>query len=111
MIDYLGLNATLYEWADSYDSKDWVRHSSIYEPHLKSASLPLRRLMSSLCSEKGKRMAGVLTFWPFLQIDYRSFLDKLWEAMPAEEYLQMVSDQSVLGNPLLRTQHLIGGTR
>lgn len=46
-----------------------------------------------------------------LQIDYRSFLDKLWEAMPASEYLAMISDPHVLGNPLLRTQHFIGGTR
>ena len=45
------------------------------------------------------------------QIDYRSFLDKLWEAMPAEEYIGMISDKAVLGNPLLRTQHFIGGTR
>ncbi len=45
------------------------------------------------------------------QIDYRSFLDKLWEAMPAEEFIAMISDKAVLGNPLLMTQHFIGGTR
>ncbi len=45
------------------------------------------------------------------QIDYRSFLDKLWEAMPADEFIAMISDKAVLGNPLLRTQHFIGGTR
>ena len=43
------------------------------------------------------------------QIDYRSFLNKIWEAMPAEEFIGMISDKSVLGNPLLRTQHFIGG--
>ena len=47
----------------------------------------------------------------FGQIDYRSFLDKIWEAMPADEYLAMISDKSVLGNPVLRTQHFIGATR
>lgn len=31
--------------------------------------------------------------------------------MPAEEFLAMISDKSVLGNPLLRTQHFIGGSR
>jgi scytalone dehydratase len=77
--DYLGLTAALYEWAESYDSKDWDR---------------LRRCIA-----------------PDLRIDYRSFLDKLWEAMPAEEYIAMISDKHVLGNPLLRTQHFIGGTR
>lgn len=45
------------------------------------------------------------------QIDYRSFLNKLWEAMPAEEYISMISDQHVLGDPLLCTQHFVGSTR
>lgn len=45
------------------------------------------------------------------QIDYRSFLDKIWPAMPAEEFIAMISDKAVLGNPLLRTQHFIGGSR
>ena len=31
--------------------------------------------------------------------------------MPAEEFIAMVSDYKVLGNPRLRTQHFIGGTR
>ncbi|KUI64871.1 Scytalone dehydratase [Cytospora mali] len=77
--DYLGLNAALFEWADSYDAKDWERLSKCIAPTLR--------------------------------IDYRSFLDKLWPAMPADEYIAMISDQSVLGNPLLRTQHFIGGSR
>lgn len=45
------------------------------------------------------------------QIDYRAFLDKLWPAMPAEEFIAMISDPTMLGNPLLRTQHFIGGSR
>ena len=48
---------------------------------------------------------------PTLRIDYRSFLNKLWEAMPADEYVAMASDPNVLGDPLLMTQHFIGGTR
>ncbi|KAK6087765.1 scytalone dehydratase [Seiridium cupressi] len=48
---------------------------------------------------------------PTLRIDYRSFLDKIWEAMPAEEFIAMISDESVLGDPLLMTQHFIGGTK
>ena len=31
--------------------------------------------------------------------------------MPAEEFIGMISDKSVLGNPLLKTQHFIGGTK
>ncbi|KAH8753348.1 scytalone dehydratase [Diaporthe sp. PMI_573] len=77
--DYLGLNAALFEWADSYDSKDW------------------------------KRLSRCIA--PTLRIDYRSFLDKMWPAMPAEEFIAMISDNAVLGNPLLRTQHFVGGSR
>lgn len=46
-----------------------------------------------------------------IQIDYRSFLNKIWEAMPLDEYVKMASDQKVLGNPLLKTQHFCGGSR
>jgi scytalone dehydratase len=46
-----------------------------------------------------------------LQVDYRSFLGKLWEAMPADEYLAMASNPDVLGDPLLMTQHFIGASR
>jgi len=77
--DYLGLNACLYEWADSYDSKDW------------------------------KRLEKCIA--PTLRIDYRSFLGKLWEAMPAEEFLAMISDQKVLGDKNLMTQHFIGASK
>ncbi|TQN67802.1 Scytalone dehydratase [Colletotrichum shisoi] len=77
--DFLGISTAVFEWADSYDSKDWDR---------------LRKCIA-----------------PELRIDYRSFLDKIWEAMPAEEFISMISDNSVLGNPLLKTQHFIGGTR
>jgi scytalone dehydratase len=33
--DYLGLNAALYEWADSYDSKDWDRLRKCIAPTLR----------------------------------------------------------------------------
>ncbi|KAK0637420.1 Scytalone dehydratase [Bombardia bombarda] len=75
--EYLGVTEAAFEWADSYDSKDWER---------------LKKCIA-----------------PTLRIDYRSFLNKLWESMPADEFITMVSDPSVLGSPLLRTQHFIGG--
>lgn len=31
--------------------------------------------------------------------------------MPAEEFVKMASDPNVLGDPLLKTQHFIGGTK
>ena len=46
-----------------------------------------------------------------MRVDYRSFLDKLWEALPADEYVAMASDPHVLGDPLLKTQHFIGSSR
>jgi len=75
--EYIGCTEAAFEWADSYDSKDWDR---------------LRKCIA-----------------PTLRIDYRSFLNKLWEAMPADDFIAMISDKSVLGNPLLRTQHFFGG--
>jgi len=45
------------------------------------------------------------------KVDYTSFLNKKWDAMPAEEYMKMASDPKVLGNPLLKTQHFVGCTR
>lgn len=77
--DYLGLNAALFEWAESYDSKNWAR---------------LRACVA-----------------PTMRIDYRSFLDKIWEALPADEYVAMASDPHVLGDPLLKTQHFIGSSK
>ena len=48
---------------------------------------------------------------PTLRVDYRSFLNKLWEALPADEYVAMASDPHVLGDPLLKTQHFVGASR
>lgn len=46
-----------------------------------------------------------------MRIDYRSFLDKFWDAMPATDYVAMASDPTVLGDPLLKTQHFIGSSK
>lgn len=46
-----------------------------------------------------------------MRVDYRSFLNKIWEALPAAEYVAMASDPHVLGNPLLKTQHFIGSSK
>lgn len=48
---------------------------------------------------------------PLKQIDYRDVLGKLWESMPAADYVAMISSPAVLGNPLLRTQHFVGATK
>jgi hypothetical protein len=33
--DYLGLNHALFEWADSYDAKDWDRLRKVIAPTLR----------------------------------------------------------------------------
>lgn len=48
---------------------------------------------------------------PTMRVDYRSFLDKMWEALPADEYVAMASDPHVLGDPLLKTQHFVGSSK
>ena len=48
---------------------------------------------------------------PTLRIDYRSFLNKLWEAMPAKDFLAMASNPDVLGDKTLRTQHFCGASK
>jgi len=77
--DYLGLTTAVFEWADSYDSKDWDRLSKCIAPTL--------------------------------IVDYRSFLNKKWDALPAAEFVAMASSPTVLGDPLLKTQHFIGASR
>ncbi|KAI8944913.1 Scytalone dehydratase [Xylaria longipes] len=77
--DVSGCEAALFEWAESYDTKDWER---------------LRKCLA-----------------PTLRVDYRSFLDKLWEEMPAEELVGLASNPNFLGNPLLKTQHFVGLSR
>lgn len=77
--DYQGCLNAYFEWADSYDTKDWDRLSKIIAPTLR--------------------------------IDYRSFLNKIWEAMPAKDFLAMASDPTVLGDKTLKTQHFCGASK
>ncbi|KAI1810483.1 putative scytalone dehydratase [Poronia punctata] len=77
--DVLGCQTALYEWAESYDTKDW------------------------------DRLAKCIA--PVLHIDYRSFMGKEWEEMPASEFLAMASDEKFLGNKRIKTQHFVGATK
>merc|ERR1739840_44055 len=77
--DYQGVLTAYFEWADSYDSKDW------------------------------KRLEKIIA--PTLRIDYRSFLNKIWEAMPADEFIGMISSPLVLGDKTLMTQHFCGASK
>lgn len=93
--DVMGCQTAVYEWADSYDSK--------------VCCLSYIPFDGADNRQDWDRLRKCIA--PTLRIDYRSFLDKIWEEMPAEEFVTMASDPNVLGNPLLKTQHFIGGTR
>ncbi|KAF2133648.1 putative scytalone dehydratase [Dothidotthia symphoricarpi CBS 119687] len=77
--DVLGCQAAMFEWTESYDSKDWARLAKCIAP--------------------------------VLRVDYRAFLNMLWEALPAEEFVTMASNPHFLGNPLLKTQHFVGASK
>ncbi|KJZ72328.1 Putative scytalone dehydratase [Hirsutella minnesotensis 3608] len=77
--DYLELSALVFEWADSYDAKDWSR---------------LRNIIA-----------------PTLYVDYSKIGKGVWNDMSDEEFMTMVTDEGFLGDPCVKTQHLIGATR
>ncbi|KAI4135204.1 MAG: hypothetical protein LQ347_000877 [Umbilicaria vellea] len=77
--DWLTLSELAFEWADSYDAKDWDR---------------LRVILA-----------------PTLNIDYTEVNGHKWDAMPIEEFMEMVSSQGFLGDALIHTQHHIGASK
>ncbi|OJJ01840.1 hypothetical protein ASPVEDRAFT_83363 [Aspergillus versicolor CBS 583.65] len=76
--DFLALQKVVFDWADSYDAKDWDRLRSIVAPTL--------------------------------TVDYTEIGLRRWDPMAAEDYLEMVTEVGFLGNPTIKTQHLIGAT-
>jgi scytalone dehydratase len=47
------------------------------------------------------------------QLDYRAIMPQgqVWEAVPADKFVAMISSQSFLGEAKLKTQHLVGATK
>ncbi|GIJ97949.1 centractin-actin-protein of the dynactin complex [Aspergillus viridinutans] len=74
--DYLALKKVLFDWADSYDAKDWDRLRSIIAPTL--------------------------------TVDYTQIGLRKWSDMAAEDYMAMITDIDFLGDPTIKTQHLLG---
>ncbi|RMD39414.1 hypothetical protein DV735_g5710, partial [Chaetothyriales sp. CBS 134920] len=66
-------------------------------------------LPSVLSAGDWTRLSKILA--PSLRIDYRSFLNKLWPAMPAAEFIAMISSKQVLGDKALKTQHFLGASK
>ena len=65
-----------FEWANSYDTKDWDRLASILAPTVR--------------------------------INYASVNDYRHDALPASDFVAMVSSPDFLGDPNLDTQHHMG---
>ncbi|KKK27045.1 hypothetical protein ARAM_005678 [Aspergillus rambellii] len=95
--DIIGCESVLFEWAESYDSKDWERLQKCIAPSLR-VSIP-------------NGPSGLAINLSEFQIDYREFIDKFWEQIPAADFVAMASDPHFLGNPRLKTQHFIGMTK
>ena len=47
---------------------------------------------------------------PIVDVDYSSIAGFKDSEMSSESYVALVSSESVLGNPLIKTQHLLGST-
>ncbi|KAI5302704.1 hypothetical protein KEM56_000439 [Ascosphaera pollenicola] len=75
--EYLQLREVMFEWADSYDTKDWDRLARVVAPYLK--------------------YVGVSDMTEFDE-----------EYLHKDTYLALVSWPGFLGDPLVKTQHLIG---
>lgn len=45
------------------------------------------------------------------QADYTSTIGQKWVDISADEYVARISDTCMLGNPLIATQHLLGGSK
>ncbi|KAL4892274.1 conidial pigment biosynthesis scytalone dehydratase Arp1 [Aspergillus ambiguus] len=76
--DFLALQKLVFDWADSYDTKDW------------------------------ERLRGIIA--PYLTVDYTGIGMRKWTDLPAKDYVAMVASDDFLGDPTIKTQHLIGAT-
>ncbi|TGO49993.1 hypothetical protein BCON_0194g00030 [Botryotinia convoluta] len=97
--DYLDLTALVFDWGDSYDAKVTQPQTSLppNPPHL--LTLP----------QDWKRLESIIA--PELLVDYTTIGKARWEAMPASQFMAMVTDDDFLGDPCVKTQHLLGATR
>lgn len=79
--DYIAVGNVGFEWVQSYDLKDWDR---------------LRRILA-----------------PAVTSDFRGIkgLETVFEDLTPDAYVAILSSPGVLGNPLLKSQHLIGSKK
>ncbi|KAM3447384.1 hypothetical protein MY3296_008779 [Beauveria thailandica] len=75
--DALSLSALAFDWADSFDTKDWGRLKSILAPEL--------------------------------DIDYSNLGGPKDGSMNADEFVEYVKGENMLGSDLIASQHILGG--
>ncbi|GES64664.1 scytalone dehydratase [Aspergillus terreus] len=73
------LKEITFEWADSYDAKDWDR---------------LRKILA-----------------PTLRVDYSEVTGESLKVVSRDEFVDIVSSENFVGDPLVDTQHLVGASR
>ncbi|KAH8698721.1 Scytalone dehydratase [Talaromyces proteolyticus] len=56
-----------------------------------------------------ERLARILA--PTLKIDYTMVFGKSWRSLPAADFVKMISNPKLLGNPLVQTQHFLGASK
>ncbi|KAF7875325.1 hypothetical protein EAF04_002497 [Stromatinia cepivora] len=56
-----------------------------------------------------KRLESIIA--PNLLVDYTTIGKSRWDSMPASDFMAMVTDDDFLGDPCVKTQHLLGATR
>lgn len=95
--DVTSCQRALFEWADSFDTKDWGRLRECLGPAIRvsvtitpSAPMDQQRLTQIFVARVSSAVRSDDT------------------AKTADEFVGLVSSQSFLGNPLIKTQHFVG---
>jgi scytalone dehydratase len=55
------------------------------------------------------RLESILA--PTLVVDYTTIGKQKWDSMSSKDFMAMVTDDKFLGDPCVKTQHLLGATR
>ncbi|KAJ5738860.1 hypothetical protein N7493_002015 [Penicillium malachiteum] len=101
--DYLACSELTFEWADSYDTKNWSRLANILAPTVKVKMA--HYCWAGTCDENpGKVLTG-------RKIHYASVNDFKDDQLPAADFVKMVAAPEFLGDPLIHTQHLMGASK
>lgn len=90
--------------ANSQTTRAASTHTSNGQTHMTPRQVPLSPRTTTRANGRSQDWARLRKIVaPTLRIDYRSFLNKIWEEMPADDFVAMASDPHVLGDKTLKT--------